>query len=244
MFRQANTCARVSWTLFHGSKHQNSMIVAAELIPFWLNLAAGFVMLICIAGAGISAPWPALWAASERQHVLLGGLLALLFLWLLSFQVIAGVWIHLLGVTSLTLIVGWRFTILGATLVLFVFLWWQQQSMLAAPLAWLFSVLVPATTTRLLVHFLRIHALRNLFVYMLGAGFGGGLLSVLVLGILALPTFWVIGQPEWITLSLDNWAFILLLMFPEGFINGMLVTAFTVFYPDVVKTFNEDFYLK
>ncbi len=176
--------------------------------------------------------------------MLLGGLLALLFLWLLSFQVIAGVWIHLLGVTSLTLIVGWRFTILGATLVLFVFLWWQQQSMLAAPLAWLFSVLVPATTTRLLVHFLRIHALRNLFVYMLGAGFGGGLLSVLVLGILALPTFWVIGQPEWITLSLDNWAFILLLMFPEGFINGMLVTAFTVFYPDVVKSFNEDFYLK
>jgi uncharacterized membrane protein len=79
---------------------------------------------------------------------------------------------------------------------------------------------------------------------MLGAGFGGGLLSVLALGVLALPTFWVMGQSEWLTLALDNWAFILLLMFPEGFINGMLVTAFTVFYPDVVKSFSEDFYLK
>ncbi len=220
------------------------MIVAADLIPFWLNFIAGFVMLACVTWAAIAAPWTALWAASERQHVFLGGLLALLFLWLLSFQVIAGVWIHLLGVTSLTLIVGWRLTIVGATLVLLVFLGWQQQSLLAAPLAWLFSVLVPATTTRLLVHFLRTRALRNLFVYMLGAGFGGGLLSVLVLGILALPTFWVMGESEWLDLAVDNWAFILLLMFPEGFINGMLVTAFTVFYPDVVKTFNDDFYLR
>jgi len=220
------------------------MIVAADLIPFWLNLITGLTMLVCVTWAGVTAPWAALWAVSERQHVLLGGLLALLFLWLLSFQVVAGVWIHLLGVTSLTLIVGWRFTVVGATLVLLVFLGWQQQSLLAAPLAWLFSVLIPATTTRLLVHFLRTPALRNLFVYMLGAGFGGGLLSVLVLGCLALPTFWVMGQAEWLELAVDNWAFILLLMFPEGFINGMLVTAFTVFYPDVVKTFNDDFYLR
>ncbi|XOV83025.1 MAG: hypothetical protein ACFHXK_19500 [bacterium] len=220
------------------------MIVAADLIPVWLMLTTGLLMAGCVITAGLSAPWAALWAATERQHVLFGGLLALLLLWLLTFQVIEGVWIHLLGVTSLTLIVGWRLTVLGATLVLLVFVGWHQQSLLAAPLAWIFSVLIPATTTRLLVHFLRRDALKNVFVYMLGAGFGGGLLCVLVAGVLALPTFWVLGQPQWLQLSLDNWAFLLLLMFPEGFINGMLVTAFTVFYPDVVKTFNDDFYLQ
>lgn len=220
------------------------MIVAAHLIPFWLSFAVGLVMLTCVTMAALSADWSALWAATERQHVLLGGLLALMFLWLLTLQVIEGVWIHLLGVTSLTLIVGWRFTTLGATLVLFGYLWWQQQPLLTAPLAWLFSVLVPATTTRLLAHFLRQYGLRNLFVYMLGAGFGGGLLSVLVLALLALPIFWLIGQSDLVIMALENWPFILLLMFPEGFINGMLVTAFTVFYPDVVKTFNADYYLK
>jgi uncharacterized membrane protein len=220
------------------------MIVAAHLIPFWFNLAVGLVMLTCVVGAALSAQWSALWAATERQHVLLGGLLALLFLWLLTVQVIEGVWIHLLGVTSLTLIVGWRFTILGTTLVLLSYLWWQQQPLLTAPLAWLFSVLVPATTTRLLVHLLRWQGFRNLFVYLLGAGFGGGLLSVLMLALLALPTFWLLGQTDLVVMALENWPFILLLMFPEGFINGMLVTAFTVFYPDVVKTFNADHYLK
>jgi uncharacterized membrane protein len=219
------------------------MIVAAHLIPFWLNLVLGAVMLTTVAVAAWAAPWPALRAASVRQHVLLGGLLALLLLWLLTLQVIEAVWIHLLGITSLTLIVGWRFTVLGGTLVLFVYLWLQGQASGAAPLAWLFTVLVPATITRLLVFLLRRYGFRNLFVYMLGAGFGGGLLSVLVIALLALPTFWLIGQPDWVDRALENWMFVMLLMFPEGFINGMLVTAFTVFYPEVVKTFDDAWYL-
>lgn len=219
------------------------MVVAAHLIPLWLNVAVGLVMLACVAGAAFTAHWAALRAASERQHVLLGGLLALFLLWMLKFQVVEELWIHFLGVTSLTLIVGWRFTNLGATLVLLGHLWYLQQPLTAAPLSWLFTVLVPATTTRILVHLLRRHGLRNLFVYMLGAGFGGGLLSVLVLAMAALPAFWLMGRPDWVAGALENWPFVVLLMFPEGFINGMLVTAFTVFYPDVVKTFDDDFYL-
>ena len=219
------------------------MILAAELIPFWLNWAAALTMLVCVASAAFTAHWSALWAASERQHVFLGGLVALLFLWLLTVQVIEGLWIHLLGVTSLTLLVGWRFTLLGATVALVAHILFLQQSMLSAPLAWFFTVLIPATTTRLLAHLLRLYGFRNLFVYMLGAGFGGGLVSILALALFAMPTFWLIGQTDWVAMALDNWGFVLLLMFPEGFINGMLITAFTVFYPNVVKTFNEDHYL-
>ena len=219
------------------------MVVAAHLVPFWLNVAVGLVMLICLAFATSTADWAALRAAPERQHVLLGGLVALLLLWLLTLRVVEDLWIHLLGVTSLTLIVGWRFAILGATLVLFAYLWFEGQPLAAVPLSWLFSVLLPATTTRGLAHFLRMHGFRNLFVYMLGAGFGGGVLSVLVLALTALPVFWLVGRPEWIGRALENWAFIFLVLFPEGFINGMLVTAFTVFYPDLVKTFDDDYYL-
>ncbi len=219
------------------------MLVSAHLIPVWLTVIFGVVMLVTLPVAGWTANWQALRSTPARQHVLLGGLLALLLLWLLSMQVIDDVWIHLLGVTSLTLIVGWRFSILGATLVLCVYLWVHGQSPLAAPMAWLCSVLIPATTTRLVAHYLRKFGMRNLFVYMLGAGFGGGLISVCIVALFAVPTFGLMGQTEWVTKSLENWPFILLLMFPEGFINGMLVTAFTVFYPDLVKTFDDDFYL-
>lgn len=219
------------------------MVVSAQLIPFWLNVTLALVMLVCVLGAVMSAQWRRLQAASERQHVLLGGLTAMLLLWLLSLQVIEGVWLHLLGITSLTLISGWRFTILGATLVLLAYLLIQQHSLAAMPLAWAFTVLVPATASRVLALLLRRHGFRNLFVYMLGAGFGGGLLSVLCMALLAVPTFWLLGQTEWVARALESWPFVLLLMFPEGFINGMLVTAFTVFYPDAVKTFDDDYYL-
>ncbi len=219
------------------------MILAAQLIPLWLTLSAAAVMLVCVAGAAWTANWQALGARSERQHVLLGGLLALLLLWMLTLRVIDEVWIHLLGVTSLTLIVGWRFTVLGGSLVLLVYLWLQGQPLETTPLSWVFTIFVPATATRLLAHLLRHYGFRNLFVYMLGAGFGGGLLSVLLATALAMLTFQLIGQGDWVQLAFENWPFVLLLMFPEGFINGMLVTAFTVFYPDIVKTFDDDFYL-
>lgn len=219
------------------------MILAAHLIPLWMTLAAALLWLVCLIGAARSANWQALAARSERQHVLLGGLLALLLLWMLTLRVIDEVWIHLLGVTTLTLIVGWRFTILGGGLVLLIYLWLQNQPLETAPLSWVFTIFLPATTTRLLAHGLRHYGFRNLFVYMLGAGFGGGLLSVLLATGLAMLVFWLIGQSEWVLRALENWPFLLLLMFPEGFINGMLVTAFTVFYPDIVKTFDDDFYL-
>jgi uncharacterized membrane protein len=203
----------------------------------------GSVMLICLVVTAGTAHWRGLQAASERQHVLLGGMTCLLLLWLLSLQLIEGIWLHLLGVTSLTLITGWRFTVLGATLVLVAYLLIQQQTLATMPLAWLFTVLVPATASRGLAILLRRHGFRNLFVYMLGAGFGGGLLSVLCMALLALPTFWLLGQAEWVVQALEKWPFVLLLMFPEAFINGMIITAFTVFYPDVVKTFDDDYYL-
>ena len=61
--------------------------------------------------------------------------------------------------------------------------------------------------------------------------------------LVALPVFWLAGQGAWVTGAFDNWPLIFLMLFPEGFINGMLVTALTVFYPDVVKTFDDDYYL-
>ena len=36
---------------------------------------------------------------------------------------------------------------------------------------------------------------------------------------------------------------VLLLTFPEGFLNGAVISALTVFYPDIVKTYDDVRYL-
>ena len=83
----------------------------------------------------------------------------------------------------------------------------------------------------------------NLFLYLLGVGFGGGILAMLMMVAMVLPLLWLIGQQAWVELALDSWPMVLLVLFPEGFINGMAVTTLTVFYPQLVKTFDDEFYL-
>jgi uncharacterized membrane protein len=55
--------------------------------------------------------------------------------------------------------------------------------------------------------------------------------------------FWANGQTDYVLTALEWWPLIFLVMFSEGFINGMCVSALAVFYPDWVKTFDDRFYL-
>ena len=217
------------------------MTIAAHLIPLWLSTAL-WILLLCTCCLAIRyADWRALRRDSTRYHLLFGGILFSLVLWLLSVRVIEGVWLHFMGTTTLTLILGWRFAIIAGSAATVTYTLLIEQSLLAASPAWLLTVALPATVSRWLVHALRKLKSHNLFIYMLGAGFGGGMLSVLVSALAALPLFWLIGQHDWVTACLANWPFVTLLLFPEGFINGMVVTTLTVFYPGLVKTFDDGF---
>lgn len=219
------------------------MTIAAELIPHWLSVGLWLLLLVTLLLAVRMADWTAMRAVSARYHLLFGGTLFCLILWLLSVRVIPGLWLHFLGMTTLTMILGWRFAMIGGSIAIVLHTLLIGQGLVAVSPAWLLTVAVPATVSRLLVHRLRNFRSRNLFVYLLGAGFGGGLLSVLLVAVTALPVLWLIGQHGWASQALANWPLILLMMFPEGFINGMVVTTLTVFYPGMVKTFDDNYYL-
>lgn len=220
------------------------MTLAVHLIPGWLNASLWLVLIITCALAGRFADWRALRSVPQRYHLLFGGTIGCLVLWLISVNTIDGLWFHFIGVTSLTLLLGWRFAILGGTVAIFGHTLLIQQPLSAAAAAWLLTVAIPATISRWLVQRLRRIRSRNLFIYMLGAGFGGGLLSVLFIALAAMALLYLSGQQDWVNAALENWPLLFLLMFPEGFINGMVVTTLTVFYPGLVKTFDEGHYLE
>lgn len=219
------------------------MTIAAELVPLWALWLLWPLLLAGCAVAAWTAPWRALWAVPARLHLILGGVLCCVLLWSLSLRFIDGLWLHFLGLSSLTLVLGWRFAILAASLALVLYTLLQQQPLLALPAAWLVTVAVPATGTRLLLFYLRRLPLPNLFVYTLGAGFGGGILATVLAAITALLMFAAFGLDDWLHSALANWPMIFLLGFPEGFINGTVVTTLTVFFPDAMKTFDSQYYL-
>ena len=69
-----------------------------------------------------------------------------------------------------------------------------------------------------------------------------GALVAGVLGLLAIAMFLVTGDGNLLDNARQGWPLIFLIMFSEGFINGMCIAALAVFYPDVLKTFDDRFY--
>ncbi len=189
-----------------------------------------------------NAPLRALSAASERQHLWFASTLSLALVWTWGPEVMPGVHVHLLLLMVYTAVFGWSLSVLGGLLA-GVALWiWRGWSADGLPLTLLFQVVVPATLSfGVLKGVLRLQT-RNLFFYILGAGFFGAMAvrivtAVLLGGYLAVLEFpladalWEHSDVYW------------LMIYAEGFLNGMLLTSLTVFKPDLVKTFDDEKYL-
>lgn len=219
------------------------MTFNAIIQPLWLTILLGLAMLASLGVALRFADWRALRAVPARLHLVLGAVVFCLGLWLLGANVGDSLRIHLLGMTAVTLVLGWCFALQSGTVALLLLLLLTGQPLVTLPAAWFCSVGVPATISRLLVIRLARIRRKNLFMYTLGGGFAGGMLATLSAGLAALTVLWLSDQQTLVASALENWPFISLVLFPEGFINGMLLTAICVFYPGAVKTFDDRLYI-
>jgi uncharacterized membrane protein len=214
-----------------------SPLPGSLLTGAWALLALGLL------AAARYTPWRILWLSPERVHLVAGGAVACLLLWLLNIRMIDGLVLYLLGVTTLTLVVGWSLALLAGAGALLAFVLAADLPWGGYPVAWLFTVALPATTSWLFARALYRPRLRNPFFYILGGGFAGGALVGLVDAFAALVLFSAVGLERWVEGALTFWPLLFLVMFSEGFINGMCIAALAVFYPDAVKTFDDRFYL-
>ena len=219
------------------------MHVPASLMSPWILTATWLFSGLSVVVALRRANWRALHADPRRMHIIGGGAVACLLLWLMNIHLVDGLILHFLGVTTLTLVIGWSFTILAASLALSGFFALQGLDWSSLGLSLSLSVLVPALLTRGLARLLYRPTLRHPFVYFLGAGFAGGGLVVLSVSMIAVLLFWLAGVDAYVEAAAEWWPLIFMIMFSEGFLNGMCISALAVFHPDWVKTFDDRFYL-
>lgn len=218
------------------------MYIDPSLLPPWLPVAVLVLMLPWLACAAWYAPWSALREAPTRVHLVAGGGVACLLLWLMNVRGIDGLVFHLLGMTTLTLMLGWSLATLAGTVALLVAVAVRDTPLAGLPPAWVFTVGLPAAVSWCMGRLLYRPRLRNPFVFIFGAGFAGGALVVLVDTVLALGLFSAVGLGAWTTRALDMFPLLLLVMFSEGFVNGMCVAALAIFHPSWMKTLDETFY--
>ena len=188
--------------------------------------------------------WVELLADSRRQHLLYGSVFALAVLWLLRKEFDSGLTFHFIGMTAITLMLDWPLALLAAALAqgALVILGLDDAAALGAN--GLLRVLVPVLVTVALSRLLERFNPTNLFLYIFISGFFAAALAAvcaMLVGIGLLAWSGNLTPPDSIV---ELIGYMIMVMFPEGFINGMAIAALVVFHPEWVETFDEDRYLQ
>ena len=177
------------------------------------------------------------------QHLCLGSAIALVPLWTLRTGLHDGLEIHFLGLTCLTLLLGWRLALLAPCLTLLILGYFGVTDLADFGAQALIGIGLPVATSWLLFLASWAWLPRHLFVYLFVAAFLGGALSI---SLKMLASALLMGLDErysWQVISADYLSIWPLLLFPEALLNGMAMTLLAVYRPHWVNTFFDREYL-
>ncbi|MEO4047249.1 energy-coupling factor ABC transporter permease [Pseudomonas sp. CAU 1711] len=218
-------------------------MIAAELLQplsLWLGWLLYATVLLWALGR---TPWIELCSDQRRQHLLFGTVLALFLLWLVRRDFASGLSFHFIGMTAVTLLLDWPLAVLGGFAAQLGLLALGRLDGAALGVNGLLLVALPVAIAESCALWVERRQPRNLFVYIFCCGFFPASFTALACLLGGLALLWFDGlyaMPPWLE---DFAGYLWLVMFPEAFINGMLVTALVVFYPDWLETFNRTRYL-
>ena len=188
--------------------------------------------------------WVELVTDSRRQHLFFGSVFALFVLWLLRKEFDNGLTFHFLGLTVVTLMLDWPLALTASALaqLALVLLGLDDASALGAN--GLLRILIPVLVTVLMSQMLERFKPTNLFLYIFISGFFAAALGAVATMLAGMGLLAWSGQLAPPNSLAELVGYMIMVMFPEGFINGMGVAALVVFYPDWVETFDTDRYLQ
>ena len=207
----------------------------------WSGLAL-LLYLPLLVVAVRSAPWRRM-LEPATFNTFLGACVMLLVIWSMRAGISPGMSFHYLGMTTLTLMFGWQMALIGASLVLFGITLngaagWQPYPV---------NILLMGGVPILFAHWLRGVLERklplNFFIYVLGNGFFGAGLGVLLSASATAVVLLAGGAYPMERIAYEFLPFFPLLMVPEGFLNGMVIAVLVGFKPEWVHTFDDRRYI-
>jgi len=205
------------------------------------------------------APWRLLLAEQARQHFFFAAIIALAVIWMLQIRVMGILAFHPLLVTVVTMIFGWSFAIVIGASALFVLKIIQltfysstqgwdfalaQLQFSTLPVDFCLSILIPVTWALIVIGFVNRWKFKNPFTYFWGVGFFGAMISCILTGLISMLLFWISDSQLELYSVKENFIIFFVMTFPEGFINGSIATMFTIFWPEMLKTYRDDWFLQ
>lgn len=201
--------------------------------------------ILALAGLGIAvyfASWRWL-RYGFQQHLLLGSSLALIVLWSMRAGLTPELTIHFLGVTAVTLILGWALALLAIAIAclglgLTGLVPWPLLS-----LDFLTSGVIPVAVSWLVWRQSERWLPPNLFIYLFVAVFLAAALAVLTGNLVRAGWLWLGGDFEFFQISHDYLILLPLVVLSEALLNGFVMTGLVIMRPDWVRTYDDQRYL-
>lgn len=208
-----------------------------------LQLLALLIYSVFLLGAVRHVDFTHFASNKQQQHLIFGTAASLFVLWLFKAGIFEGLDVHFLGLSVLTLMLGFRNAIIASFIALLGANAVGYGSWENFGVNGLLGTVLPIGITYLF-YMLSFHRIpRQLFVYIFVCAFFPAALSI-ALKTLTLGAFYYIeGTYTWYIIF-DNYVLLIpLLVFPEALLNGMAITLLVIYQPTWVYTFHDKFYL-
>ena len=187
------------------------------------------------------------WSRMGEQrliNVFLFSVLVVLLFWSLRIPVMDGVSWHVSGITFLTLMWGWSFALLGGSLAVIVQTLALQEPLINVPSMILLHVMLPATLTQVVLGLTRAYLPKHFFIYTFVNAFFCGALVALVVALGGALSLLLSDMASWKMLSEQYLIHVPLMLFPEAFYNGIVMTVLISLRPQWVWSFKDEEYLQ
>lgn len=219
------------------------MHIPDDLLPSNLALIAQPVWCVLLVQALRQAPWRKL-QANRLQPVFVGAVTGLLLLWGLEAGITPGLSFHFLGVTVFTLMFGWSFAVIGVSLAALGTIAMGDSGLQSLGFNGLLVGVLPVSISYGIYYAVHRYLPHHVFIYIFLCAFFG---SMVAAGVTLCTLVAILVVSDTYTLSRiaeEYLPFLPLYLFPEGLLNGMLITVFVGLRPQWLKTFDDETYLK
>lgn len=211
--------------------------------PALVTYGLGFVDLAVLAWASTKLPWRILVRERGVQHLLLGSTVVLMFMWSLRAGLSAGLAIHFLGMTTMTLLFGWDLALCAGVVALAGTTLVGREFWPMFPVNSFCYVILPVAISHSVLRVVEWKLPKNFFIYLLLCAFIGGGIAAVAGGLAMAGLLGLAGIYPWSKIVDEYVTYLPLILFPEGLLNGIIMTGMMVYYPDWIRTFDPRRYL-
>ena len=203
-----------------------------------LHIISAVLVILLAAHAAWRIRWHVLRAHPHTLHIFFAAAIILTLLAMTRIGTQTGLALQLSGITAATLIMGRRLALL-AGLLAHIFL------CLAGREIWqtlgthiLIQVVLPVYVSYGFCRLLQKILPHNPFIFTLGAGFFGGILALAATMLATALLYYATGLHAAPTIWDKYLKFLPVIIYPEGFFNGVIITAMVAFHADLISYFN------